>query len=114
MLVGVHALFFSKHAEKVQAFLRDVLGLDSVDAGEGWPIFAGPPLDLAVHPTEGEFGQELYLIVNDVDDFVKEMNSRGLKTEPVADRGWGLVTQVEIADGEMLSVYEPRHPRPDH
>jgi catechol 2,3-dioxygenase-like lactoylglutathione lyase family enzyme len=40
MITGLHAIFYSPDADKVRAFLRDVLGLKSVDAGHGWLIFA--------------------------------------------------------------------------
>ena len=52
MITGVHAIVFSPEAEKVRAFFTDVLGLPSADAGGGWPIFALPPAELAVHPAE--------------------------------------------------------------
>jgi catechol 2,3-dioxygenase-like lactoylglutathione lyase family enzyme len=52
MIQGLHAILYSPDADKVRAFLRDVLGLKSVDAGHGWLIFAAPPAELAAHPTE--------------------------------------------------------------
>ena len=52
MISGVHGIIFTKDADAVRAFLRDVLELPSVDAGDGWPIFALPPAELAAHPTD--------------------------------------------------------------
>jgi hypothetical protein len=52
MITGVHALIYNKDADAVRAFFRDVLGFSSVDAGEGWLIFALPPAELGVHPTD--------------------------------------------------------------
>ncbi|HET9284348.1 MAG TPA: VOC family protein [Candidatus Angelobacter sp.] len=52
LIIGLHAILYVKDADKVRAFLRDVLGLKSVDAGYGWPIFAAPPAEIAAHPTE--------------------------------------------------------------
>jgi len=43
MISGVHAIIFTRDADAVRAFLRDVLELPSVDAGGGWPIFASRP-----------------------------------------------------------------------
>jgi hypothetical protein len=43
VITGIHAIVFSPEAEKVRGFFADVLGLPSVDAGGGWPIFALPP-----------------------------------------------------------------------
>ena len=36
MISGVHAVVFSREADKDRAFFRDVLGLAAVDAGGGW------------------------------------------------------------------------------
>ncbi len=36
MINGAHAIIYSSDAEKVRAFMRDVLGWKSVDAGRGW------------------------------------------------------------------------------
>src|SRR6266851_10308736 len=54
MINGLHALIHAHDASKVRAFFRDALGFRSVDAGHGWLIFAMPPAELAVHPTEGD------------------------------------------------------------
>lgn len=113
MITGMHVLFYSRHAEKVRQFLGDVLGLRSVDAGEGWPIFAAPPTEMAVHPTEGEPEHEVYLMCDDVRAMVERLAERGIATEgEIADRGWGLVTTVILPGGERLGLYEPRHPSP--
>src|SRR5437870_13557372 len=64
MITGLHAIIYANNADKVRAFLRDVLGLKSVDAGHGWLIFAAPPAELAAHPTEegGKPYHEFYLM----------------------------------------------------
>ena len=112
MITGVHAILYSRHAESVRQFLSDVLGLASVDAGGGWPIFAAPPTELAVHPTEGEPEQELYLICDDVNATVAKLKERGIESSQIADRGWGLLTTLTLPGGEHIGLYEPRHPRP--
>jgi catechol 2,3-dioxygenase-like lactoylglutathione lyase family enzyme len=67
---GVHALLFADDAEAARAFLRDVIGLASVDAHDGWLIFALPPAELAVHPTAGNDraagDHQLFLMCKDV------------------------------------------------
>ena len=113
MITGMHALIYSRHAEKIQQFLRDV-GLQSVDAGEGWPIFAAPPTELAVHPTEGDSSHELYFICDDVNATISELQKRGASATPVQDRGWGLVTTLTLPGGEEIGLYEARHPSPLH
>jgi hypothetical protein len=114
MITGIHAILYSKHADALRAFLSDVLALPSVDAGGGWPIYAAPPTELAVHPTDGEPEHELYLMCDDVNATVAMLAERGIKTaSPIADRGWGLLTTIELPGGERIGLYEPRHPRPN-
>jgi hypothetical protein len=55
----MHAIVFSPEAEKVRVFFADILGMSSVDAGDGWLIFALPPAELAVHPAGGDGHHEL-------------------------------------------------------
>jgi hypothetical protein len=49
MIDGVHVVLFSPRAEAVRAYLGDVLGFDSVDAGGGWPIFGLPGSELGLY-----------------------------------------------------------------
>src|SRR5207248_3999182 len=78
MITGIHAILFSQQAEQARAFFADVLGLPSVDAGRGWLIFALPPAELAVHPTEGAGSHELYLTCDDVQRTTEELARRGV------------------------------------
>jgi catechol 2,3-dioxygenase-like lactoylglutathione lyase family enzyme len=113
-LIGaVHLTLFSTDAEATRAFFRDVLGLDSVDAGGGWPIFALPPAELAIHPTEGEPLHELYLLCDDIDATVARLEEKGVPlATPVSDEGWGLVAHLAVPGLGRLGIYEPRHPSP--
>jgi hypothetical protein len=107
---GIHALIFSKEADQVRAFLKDVVGLDSVDAGGGWLIFALPPAELGVHPTDGPPHQELYLMCEDIQATVAELEARGVElARPVSEERFGLVTAIKIPGGE-LALYQPSHP----
>jgi len=114
MITGIHAILFSKHAASVRAFLGDALGLASVDAGGGWPIFAGPPLELAVHPTEDEPSHELYLMCDDVYAAIAQLAQRGVTATQVSDEGWGLLTTLRLPEGDETGLYQPRHPSPLH
>jgi len=107
---GVHVIVFSPEAEKVRAFIRDVFGMPSVDAGGGWPIFTLPPAELAVHP--GEDGRhEIYLMCDDIGATLADLRGRGVQVvKDVTDQGWGLVAAIAMPDGTELSIYEPRHP----
>ena len=54
MIRGLHAMFYSSHADELRTFLRDKIGFRGTDVGGGWLIFETPEADLGVHPTEGE------------------------------------------------------------
>jgi predicted enzyme related to lactoylglutathione lyase len=113
MITAVHALIYSKQAEQVRAFFRDVLEWPNVDDGQGWLIFAMPPAELGVHPTETTPTHELYLMCDDIEATIEELKAKGVETTgPVTDEGWGLVTGIVIAEGETLGLYEPRHKSP--
>jgi predicted enzyme related to lactoylglutathione lyase len=110
---GLHAIVFSPQAEQVRAFFTDVIGLSSVDAGGGWPIFAMPPAELAVHPSDGPGQHELYLMCDDIHATLAELRSKGAEVaQEVSDQGWGLLAAIRLPDGSELPIYEPRHPRP--
>ena len=111
VIIGAHVILYSRDADADRAFLRDVLRFANVDAGDGWLIFALPPTELAVHPTEAEQAFELYLLCDDVEATVADLTSKGVETTgPVADRGWGLLTGVRLPGGGEVGLYQPRHP----
>src|SRR5713226_134309 len=111
MITGIHAIVFSRQAEKVLAFFADVLGMASVDAGGGWPIFALPPAELAVHPADGDGHHELYLMCDDIHSTLSELKGRGADVaQEVSDQGWGLLAALRLPDGSELPIYQPRHP----
>ncbi len=113
MITGVHAIVFSPEAEKVRAFFTDVLGLPSADAGGGWPIFALPPAELAVHPAEDGGRQQLYLMCDDIQATLAELRGKGVEVaQEVSDQRWGLLAAIRMPDGSELPIYEPRHPSP--
>jgi hypothetical protein len=112
LITGAHTIVYSPKADEVRAFLADVLGFPSVDAGGGWPIFALPPAELAVHPADGT-RHELYLTCDDIEGTLEQLKAKGAEvTGPVQDMGWGLLTSLRLPDGTELGLYEPRHPRP--
>ena len=112
MLIGAHAILYSKRPEADRAFLRDVLKLPHADAGEGWLIFGLPPSEVAVHPGEKNDVHELYLMCENVARFAARMKARGVSCGDVVNRGWGLLTEVALPGGGKLGVYQPRHARP--
>jgi catechol 2,3-dioxygenase-like lactoylglutathione lyase family enzyme len=109
----MHAVVYSPEAEKVRAFFADVLGMPSAAAGAGWLIFALPPAELAVHPTEGESRHELYLMCDNIHATLAELTAKGVEvTRDVSDQRWGLLAAIRLPDGSELPIYEPRHPSP--
>lgn len=113
MIIGAHSIIYSVDADADRAFLRDVLGLTSVDAGDGWLIFGLPPSEVAVHPASKNGVHELYLLCDDVAAFIAEMKRRKVACGPVQNRGWGLLTELKLPGGGSLGVYQPRHARPE-
>jgi hypothetical protein len=112
MIIGAHSIVYSRSAEADRAFLRDVLGLPHVDAGEGWLIFGLPPAEVAVHPHDGNDRHELYLMCEDVNALVANLARRNVACTPIQNQGWGLLTHVSLPGGGKLGVYQPRHARP--
>ena len=114
MINGIHAIVFASDAEQARAFFRDVLELDSVDAGGGWLIFALPPAEIACHPANGgEVRHELYLMCDDVQATLEELRGKGVAPAgEVSDEGWGVLAHIEVPGMGLLGLYQPRHPSP--
>ena len=113
MINGVHGIIFSEDAEALRAFLADVLGFSSVDAGGGWLIFALPPAELAAHPADEGGRHELYLMCDDIEKTIEELEAKGVEfSGPVSDQGFGRLTAIKLPGGGELGLYQPKHPTP--
>ena len=112
MISGAHSIIYSKNPEADRAFLRDVLGFPSVDVGHGWLIFALPPSEVAIHPSERNDVHELYLMCDDVEALIRELQAQAVECSPVQNMGWGLLTRLTLPGGGGLGIYQPRHERP--
>lgn len=111
MINGVHAIWYAKDADKVRKFCKDILKLDSVDAGHGWLIFALPPTELGIHPTEDKPHHQLYLMCDDIHARMKELRAKKVEfAHAVKDEGWGLQTAIKIPGGGELGLYQAKHP----
>ncbi len=109
--MGSHVIVFSSDPEADRAFFADVLGYPHVDAGGGWLIFRLPPAELAVHPSEGPTGHELYLMCDDLDATMRDLRAKGVDfVEDVSEERWGRLTRIRLPGGGSVGVYEPRHP----
>jgi catechol 2,3-dioxygenase-like lactoylglutathione lyase family enzyme len=117
VIAGVHALIYAEDAEATRAFFRDVLGLPSVDDGDGWLIFALPPAELGIHPGPG-WGQrtgrhELFLMCHDVEQTVEELERKGIEfVSPIEEEDWGLSTRFRLPGGGEIGLYQPKHASP--
>lgn len=112
MIIGAHSIIYSARPEADRAFLRDVLKFPTVDVGEGWLIFGLPPSEVAVHPSEENDVHEFYLMCDDIEAFIADMEKRSIPCGPAQDLGWGVLTQVTLPGGGKLGIYQPEHPRP--
>jgi catechol 2,3-dioxygenase-like lactoylglutathione lyase family enzyme len=110
MIFGAHVIVYSKDAEADRAFLRDVLGLSSVDAGRGWLIFALPPAEAAVHPAEQNDRHELYFLCDDLQAEVAALVAKGVRCSEVHEERWGSITKIQLPGGGEVGLYQPKHP----
>ena len=109
MIIGMHAIIYSRDADADRAFFRDVLGFPSVNAGEGWLIFAAPPSEIAVHPAANNGRHELYLMCDDVRAEIARLGEPGIACGAVSDEGWGFVSLVRLPGGSDLSPLQGPH-----
>jgi catechol 2,3-dioxygenase-like lactoylglutathione lyase family enzyme len=115
VISGAHVIVFSRQAEALRAFFSDVLGFDSVDAVGGWPIYALPMAELAVHPADGEDSHELYLMCDDLEATTKWLKEKGVElSRPVTEQRWGRTTAIQVPGAGEVALYEPKHPRPNY
>jgi catechol 2,3-dioxygenase-like lactoylglutathione lyase family enzyme len=110
MIFGAHVVVFSKDAAADRAFLRDVLGFDSVDAGHGWLIFALPPAEVAVHPTEVDNPNELYLMCDDLPAEIESLGKKGVACSEIQEARWGSIIRFQLPGGSTVGLYQPKHP----
>jgi hypothetical protein len=117
-ITGAHILLYSSEPVALRALLRDVFGWRSVDAGDGWLIFALPPAEIGVHPPEGptyESGirHQVSLMCDDIEATIRELRAKGveIKGSP-QDEGYGITVTLGLPGGVDVMLYEPRHASP--
>jgi len=110
MIFGAHIIVYSRDATADRAFLREVLGLSSVDAGHGWLIFALPPAEVAVHPAEENDRHELYFMCDDLKAEISTLGEKGIPCSEVQEARWGSITHIRLPGGGEVGLYQPKHP----
>jgi catechol 2,3-dioxygenase-like lactoylglutathione lyase family enzyme len=119
-IIGAHVLLYSDNPEADRAFFRDILGFPAVDAGGGWLIFALPPAEVGIHPSDGErcqlhggrhlLGSVLYLMCDHLTVLMKTLQSEGVTCSPVEAEDWGTKTTIRLPSGGEVGLYQPTHP----
>ena len=109
-ITGAHVLLYSPEADAVRSVLSDTFGWRNVDAGGGWLIFALPPAEVAVHPSDRP-SHELSLMCDDIATTMADLEAKGIefKGETHEER-WGVVATMVLPGGVEMMLYEPRHP----
>lgn len=114
MIRGLHAMFYSSQANELREFLRDKLGFNGTDVGDGWLIFDTPEADIGVHPTDGEDvasgTADISFYCDDIIATVEELRSRGVEfTQEVQDHGYGFVTHFKVPGDFAVQLYQPKY-----
>lgn len=119
MVFGAHILFYSQDPEADRAFFSNVLGLRSVDVGHGWLIFALPPAEAAIHPTDVAFSQThageellgavLYLMCDDLKAEMASLKKKNVPCTEIQEAAWGMSTTIPLPSGHAIGLYQPRH-----
>jgi predicted enzyme related to lactoylglutathione lyase len=113
-IIGAHMLLYTPKPEALRAVLRDVFGLQHVDAGAGWLIFRLPPAELGVHPSEtgaDDTSHAISFMCDDIKTTVADLRAKGVEVlgEP-KDEGYGITVMLNLPGGCQVQLYEPRHP----
>jgi len=114
MIRGLHAMFYSSHADELRTFLHDKLGFAGTDVGGGWLIFDAPEADLGVHPTEGANPMsgtaDISFYCDDIAATVRDLEARGVEfTKGIEDHGYGLVTFFKVPGDFEIQLYQPKY-----
>ena len=108
-ITRIHALLYTSQPEDLRVVLRDVFGWRHVDAHDGWLIFALPPAELGVHPSEAP-SHELSIMCNDLQATIAELEAKGIEFEGAPEAGgFGTFVTMVLPGGVRMLLYEPRH-----
>ena len=103
MITGAHSIIYSKNAEADKRFFRDVLKFTNADVGDGWLIFGLPPGEVAIHPSDENDHHELYLMCDDIKEFIREMAKLNIACSEIQNQGWGLLSHLTLPGGGKIA-----------
>jgi len=113
MIRGVHTMFYSSQPAELRAFLRDKLGWNAADVGDGWLIFDVPEADMGVHPTDAPDSapsgtKDISFYCDDIEATMAELTAKGVEfTGPAENHGYGLVTFMKVPGDFEIMLYQP-------
>jgi hypothetical protein len=117
MIKGVHTMFYSSEAKQLREFMRDKIGLEAHDIGDGWLIFNISQADMGVHPAD-EIGKQgapsgthdISFYCADIRKTVSELKGKGVEFKgEIEDHGYGFVTYFKVPGNFYLQLFEPKY-----
>lgn len=115
MIKGVHTMFYSSEVEELRAFIKDKLGLQRTDVGDGWLIFDIPEANMGCHPATDVDRQRsgthyVSFYCDDINETVAELQERGVEfVDEITDVGYGLAIHFEMPGGIPVELYQPSY-----
>jgi catechol 2,3-dioxygenase-like lactoylglutathione lyase family enzyme len=112
MIRGIHGLLYSSDPDATRSFFRTKLRLPGGDIGGGWWIFDFKEGDLGVHPVDDAAdagGHDVSFYCDDLKAVVKDLQSRDVTVDEIADRGYGYVTHLTVPGGIRVQLYQPKY-----
>ena len=112
MIRGIHGLLYSSDPDATRSFFRSKLKLPGSDIGGGWWIFDFKEGDMGVHPVEDAAdagGHDVSFYCDDLKAVVKDLQSRDVTVDEIADLGYGYVTHLTVPGGIRVQLYQPKY-----
>jgi catechol 2,3-dioxygenase-like lactoylglutathione lyase family enzyme len=112
MIRGIHGLLYSSDPDATRSFFRTKLKLPGSDIGGGWWIFDFKEGDMGVHPVDDAAdagGHDVSFYCDDLKAVVKDLQSRDVTCDEIADHGYGYVTHLTVPGGIRVQLYQPKY-----